>query len=72
MVEIDPDPDSIALIIGHTSGPRISPTIWRETLNRNESYKASAMLNSPAIFPSGPRSPDPIRASQACTIACRC
>ena len=45
VVEIDPDPDSIALIIGHTSGPRISPTIWRETLNRNESYKASAMLN---------------------------
>jgi hypothetical protein len=36
-VDSDPEPASIALIIAHTSGPRTSPTIWRDRLNRCES-----------------------------------
>jgi hypothetical protein len=70
VVLIEPAPDSIALIIAITSRPRTSPTIWRDRLNRKESYSASSKLNSPACRPSGPRSPDPGRASQACTIGC--
>ena len=64
-------PDSIALIIAKISRPRTSPTICRDRLNRNESYSASSKVNSPACRPSGPRSPDPGRASQAYTIGCR-
>ena len=78
VVEMEPVPDSIALIIAQISLPRTSPTIWRERLKRKESTSASSRVNSPACRPSGPRSPEPGRASQGWTIrwrsrsSCRC
>ena len=71
VVEMEPVPDSIALIIAQISLPRTSPTIWRERLKRNESTSASSRVNSPAMRPSGPRSPEPGRASHGWTIRCR-
>ena len=71
VVEIDPDPDSIALTISQASGPRTSPTIVRPAVNRNESCRASFSVNSPDCRPSGPRSPEPGRDCHAYTILCR-
>ena len=48
VVEIDPDPDCMALSIAAASRPRTSPTIWRDRLNRKESTKASSRGNSPS------------------------
>ena len=71
VVDSDPVPDSIALIIVHASGPRTSPTICRDRENRKESSSASARSNAPAARPSGPISPTPGRASQSITTSCR-
>ena len=71
VVLIEPGPDSMALSMFQTSGPRTSPTIWRARLNRKEWWMASSRLNSPAWRPSMPTSPDPGRCSQAWTILCR-
>ena len=46
MVDRLPAPDSISLIIDHTSGPRISPRIWRDRVNRKLSITCSGLRRS--------------------------
>ncbi len=70
VVEIEPVPDSITLIMSIASAPRTSPTICRSARNRKLLVTCDAVVRCPAMLPSSLRSPEPARISQSNTTAC--